>query len=332
MNRSQRWWGCRYDDTQSQGHYESFFLRANDPLAARAVWLRYTLFRPRGVGQTTIAELWAMVFLPGKPVIALRESWPLSDCRFSPATVDVGLPQAALTDHSAAGRLGSLAWDLSWQPRDDSLLLLPEHFYGGSFPKAKSLVLQPGIRVDGTLSLDGDSLTLAQWPGSLNHNWGSRHTDAYAWGQIAAFDNDPQAFLECATARVAIGPFLSPAMTLMVLRSGTRAWTFNSLSTAFRAKARYQPFTWEWETGDRQTRIHARFTGQEADFAALRYGNPPGGDKFCLNSKVARCEVDIRERGQPTRRLLSEHGGAFEILTDRLPHGMTPANSPVNPR
>jgi hypothetical protein len=45
--------------------------------------------------------------------------------------------------------------------------------------------------------------------GSQNHNWGSRHTDHYAWGQVAGFDDDPDAFLELSTARVRVGPLIS---------------------------------------------------------------------------------------------------------------------------
>jgi len=57
--------------------------------------------------------------------------------------------------------------------------------------------------------------------------------------------------------------------------------------------------------------------------AALTYYNPPGGNKICLNSKLASVNVTLTRRGRPERVLHSSHGGAFEILTDRLPAGMT---------
>ena len=37
--------------------------------------------------------------------------------------------------------------------------------------------------------------TLERWIGSQNHNWGRKHTDSYAWGQVAGFDDAPQTFL-----------------------------------------------------------------------------------------------------------------------------------------
>ena len=56
--------------------------------------------------------------------------------------------------------------------------------------------------------------------------------------------------------------------------------------------------------------------------AALTYYNPPGGNKICLNSKLAGVTATLSRRGQPERMLHSAHGGAFDILTDRLPAGM----------
>ena len=57
-------------------------------------------------------------------------------------------------------------------------------------------------RFSGSLTVDGEKVDIAGWIGSQNHNWGSRHTDRYAWGQVAGFDEQPDAFLECSTARL----------------------------------------------------------------------------------------------------------------------------------
>ena len=41
------------------------------------------------------------------------------------------------------------------------------------------------------------------WTGSVNHNWGTRHTPAYAFGQVCGFDDAPDSSLEIVTARAA---------------------------------------------------------------------------------------------------------------------------------
>ena len=40
--------GARYEPGTMRGHYESWFLRANDASGRRAFWIRYTIFSPRG--------------------------------------------------------------------------------------------------------------------------------------------------------------------------------------------------------------------------------------------------------------------------------------------
>jgi hypothetical protein len=51
---------------------------------------------------------------------------------------------------------------------------------------------------------------MMDWVGSQNHNWGSKHTDRYSWGQVAGFDAHPESFLEVATARLKLGPLWTP--------------------------------------------------------------------------------------------------------------------------
>ena len=47
----------------------------------------------------------------------------------------------------------------------------------------------------------------------------------------------------------------------------------------------------------------------------------PGGTKFCLNSKLASCELDlIDKRSGEQTQLRCAHRAAFEILTDDTAH------------
>jgi hypothetical protein len=57
-------------------------------------------------------------------------------------------------------------------------------------------------------------------------------------------------------------------------------------------------------------------------FVALRYDNPPGGTKTCLNSKLAECELEVERPGGDNLHLHTRHRGAFEILTDDENHGL----------
>ena len=58
-------------------------------------------------------------------------------------------------------------------------------------------------------------------------------------------------------------------------------------------------------------------------FVGLRYYNPPGGIKYCLNSKFASCELTLKnKRNKISETLLTTQRTAFEILTDRQDHGV----------
>ncbi|WP_185734728.1 hypothetical protein [Micromonospora globispora] len=70
-------------------------------------------------------------------------------------------------------------------------------------------------------------------------------------------------------------------------------------------------------------RIRGRIEAPAEAFVGLVYSNPPGGVKHCLNTKIARCELEVTDRitgAQET--LLAEHRALFEILTDDRDHGI----------
>ncbi|EKF74453.1 hypothetical protein A11A3_08530 [Alcanivorax hongdengensis A-11-3] len=308
------------------GHYESWFVRANHPSRPLAIWIRYTLFRAADE-RPALGEVWA-VYSDGEKgqTTALKEEFPLADCHFGRDGMDICIGDNRLIPGQLTGQLQHrqqhLAWSLDYDEGQAPLLLLPAALYDKRLPKAKSLVSRPGIAVNGTLTLDGETLSLQQWRGSENHNWGSQHTDRYAWGQVAGFDNAPDVFLECATAQVKLGPIHTPKLTVAALRVGDQTLLFNRPLKALAARAHYQPFRWQLNTACGQARLTVHMHSRNDRVAALTYYNPPGGNKICLNSKLAQVTATLRLKGQPDRVLHSAHGGAFEILTDTLPDGM----------
>ena len=71
-----------------------------------------------------------------------------------------------------------------------------------------------------------------------------------------------------------------------------------------------------------QVHISGRIHAPASAFVGLRYQNPPGGEKTCLNTKLASAEITIQRPGRPARTLVTKHRAAFEILTDRADHGV----------
>lgn len=317
----------RFDPAATAGHYESWFVRANHPERALAFWIRYTLFSPRGRPQDAVGEVWA-IFFDGERsrVNAAKDVFPIQACEIGAAVFAVAIGSSTLATAALRGEAGGdgarLSWSLASSAGGPPLMLLPSAFYARRMPRAKALVMAPNALFDGRLGIGGAHLAVDGWQGSQNHNWGSRHTDSYAWGQVAGFDGAPGVFLECTTARLKLGPWWTPALTLVVLRVDGEEYALNSLSQAVRSNAKLDFFDWEIDAAARGVRIALRIHAPREAFAGLAYPNPPGGVKTCLNSKLAACELVLERDGCAPLSFSTRHRAAFEILTERSDHGV----------
>ncbi|MBI5032597.1 MAG: hypothetical protein HZB51_18885 [Chloroflexi bacterium] len=321
----------RYQLGQPAGHYESFFLRANHPSRPLAFWIRYTVFSPDRYPENAIGELWAVCF-DGETQqhVAVKQEVPLVACVFKTQEFYVQVGDASLQPgrlNGAAHSEGhSISWNLTFGGDAEPLFLLPLNLYDASLPKAKSLVSLPMAVFNGILTVDGKEIDVANWVGSQNHNWGAKHTDLYAWGQVAGFDNDPDSFLEVATARLKLGPLWTPPMTPMVLRHRGEEIALNNLMQSFRARGAFRYFEWAFRSETHDVRLEGKIVAPREAFVGLNYSNPPGGIKHCLNTKIATCELQlIRKHNGKTSQpeiLSTQHRAAFEILTDDRGHGV----------
>jgi hypothetical protein len=313
---------------QGDGFYESFFQRANHPKRPLAFWIRYTLFSPKAKPEDAIGELWA-VFFNGETNehVALKKEFPLKQCLFDASTFKVRVGDSRLSPNFLAGSIqvdaSSLSWELSFEGSSASLLLLPYKLYSTKLPAAKSLVSLPLATYNGKVTVNGTDIDINKWVGSQNHNWGIRHTDLYAWGQVAGFDAHPDSFLELATARLKIGPFWTPPITPMVLRHNGKEHAINGLLQAVRAHGEFRYFSWNFKTETQKLSVEGTISAPKEAFVGLRYYNPPGGSKHCLNTKIAACRLNFIDKELRTNEMLeTKHRTAFEILTDDQSHGI----------
>ncbi|HYC56351.1 MAG TPA: hypothetical protein VEL28_15570 [Candidatus Binatia bacterium] len=317
----------RYVPGQRAGHYESFFLRANHRSRPLAFWIRYTVFHPATPGRETIGELWA-VYFEGEQLrnVAVKREVPIGSCSFARDSFSVAIEDARLGPGVASGEADSsghrIGWSLAITGDQPPLFLLPLPLYEAALPKAKSLVALPMATFRGNLVVDGQTVDIDDWVGSQNHNWGQRHTDHYAWGQVAGFDSHPHSFLEIGTARLRIGPVWTPLLTPLVLRHDGREHALNGTMHLLRARASFRYFDWTFVARGADVRVEGRISAPRESFAGLTYFNPPGGSKHCLNSKLASCMVYLSLRGQPTQTMSTDSRAAFEILTDDRNHGV----------
>jgi hypothetical protein len=301
-------------------YYESRFIRANDPERARALWMRSTLLLPKA--GVPVADSWVMLFDPdGSGNHALKQPHPIdqSDYRYDPWTARIGA--TSIDDKAACGSLStadrSARWDLRIAPGADAAVrLLTDRGYKAKFPTAKTMVRHPLARFDGSVELDDVRFDVNGWTGSVNHNWGRRHTPAYAFGQVCGFDGASGSSLEIVTAHAAIGPLSLPAATLLVLRHDGRETAARSVLAARHTHGEYQPFSWSFGARVGDVDVDGEITAAPGDVIGLTYTDTGGESKYCYNSALATCRIHLSGRGITATELTATRRAMFEILTD----------------
>lgn len=330
---------ARFVPGQTEGHYESFFQRANHPTRPLAFWLRYTLVSPEGRPGAAVGELWA-IFFDGETGahVSVKREVTISDAFFDRESFDVRVADAILGPTALRGDASSsghrIAWDLRYraagEPRErrEPLLFYPDGLYASKLPRAKLLVGVPVASYDGSLDVDGREIAIDGWTGSQNHNWGSRHTDHYAWGQVAGFDDGhATSSLEIATARLRVGGVWTPFMTPAVLRHAGREHRASSPAALLRNRGEFsgpgrdgRSASWRFSFTAPELTVTGAIDAAAQDFVELAYANPPGGTKTCQNSKIATCRLSLTHTAGPGRgrveTLIAHRRAAFEILMD----------------
>jgi len=90
-----------------------------------------------------------------------------------------------------------------------------------------------------------------------------------------------------------------------------------------RARASFDYFTWHFRSETQALSIEGTIEAPREAFVGLNYYNPPGGIKYCLNTKITACELKIaHKRSGAVETLSTRHRAAFEILTDDRQHGV----------
>lgn len=298
--------GARY--AVGTNHVESWFVRANDPTAPRAVWLKATVLTK--ADGTLLAESWCSVF-DGDRTAAFRRDIVLGDAGFQLAE-DSGMLRGELTSAT-----GAVAWDVTFRrspgPLGKPMSLLPStRLVDAPFPKNKLLTPFPVADFSGGVTWDGETWDLEGWIGMQGHNWGPSHAPEYAWGQCVFPEED--AVVEGASGRLELGRRTSPLFSMLVVRRGEEEYRFDRLVDRWRQKPEIDFPSWTLEMRGHDGRARLEMTGSPSSMVCLGYDNPARPRSYCLNSKTARARVVVLPHGGTAFTLTSEHGGALEFL------------------
>jgi len=314
------------------GHVESFFLKANNPQRPEmAFWLKFTILDSGREGGA-VAEVWAVRFpARGGPHVGAKSTLSAADCHLANDKLELRMGECLLRAGKTSGAVGEgaeqIRWDLEFDYADQQPMYgLPHRWmYEAAFPRNKVYTSCPSTRFRGTVSVGDEAWQISDWPGMLGHNWGASHNPRYHWAQCNLFEGEDCVF-EGYSARLKLGPWLSPWLTGAMVRFEGEDIAFNAVSRALNKTVQAELFRWSFDArqGDWQIRWHVE--ADREDFAGLDYVNPDGGSNFCLNSKIATCNLQLsrREGGnwQQVADLWGRSSCAYEILVQDLDHGV----------
>jgi hypothetical protein len=327
--------GVRYA-ADGSGHVESYFLKANDPTRRRALWLKTTIYETaRGANghSSAIAEAWAIAFdgERGTGHVAVKASVPFGRARFDRDALDIDVDGVVLRPEETRGAIESgdrsVAWDLSLHNDASPIVHFPHPWmYEASFPSTKIVSPYPDLRARGSIRVNGETWEVDGWPGLLGHNWAPRHTPLYAWGHCNLWERDgggvePELVFEGTSAKVALGPLLSPLSTLLCLRWRGVRYDLNTPKDLVTNRGEISPRRWSFEGKNRHLALRGELWATTDDFVGLFYENPEGPPTHCLNSKLAHARLEIEPRGRAPF-VVHSRGAALEIGTLDHDHGV----------
>ena len=291
----------------ARGLYESNYIKANDPRRGGAFWIKYNLLAPTDPSRPRFGELWAISWEgPGQRPIVVKQLVDEADITADTRRMDFITPKAALSTDRARGSIEEgghkIEWDLELLEGGTPLFLYPHVFYGAPFPKKKSLTPRPRQILTGTLVVDDRPVSIERWVGLRGHNWGAMHAHTLAYGNANLWDQPGEWAFEAASARLFIGPVLSPLLSVAVLRGPKTERRYN-LPQVWLNKTAHVDFpswscTFRLSTGE----TRARWTLDPEDVAGLRYLHPDGRVAYCYNTKYAQLRLESeRSRGREER-------------------------------
>lgn len=331
-----------YDEYQWKpgrtGLYESNYLKANAPDGRQALWLKHNILAWKDPQKPAIVELWCIFFEKGQPPRAFKQELPASRVRVKSGELglegDGILLSPARTATAIRDGDHAVSWDIAMSPWSGPvsrpLIHFPHaEFYRWGFPKKKMLTPEPKTLWNGRLSLDGRDIAIRDWVGFRNHNWGTEHAFRYAYGNCNLFDGAPDVVVDGFSAKIRLGPVVTPYLSMAVQRQGSVDTPFNGFLDAFRGEAIVDFPHWELHLSRAGTfhghgargntqRLHWTMRGQPDQFIGLPYHQPSGSLSYCYNTKWAHTTLYIEEQGVEPRFYTSDQGELEFLVSEPL--------------
>ena len=301
------------------GRYESWFLSARDTESGRpprALWIRHTTHRAADA-EAPSGALWCTVFDPtgGSPA-AVKQSLP--------EPLPAG-PGAFKGEARARGRMAE--WQLTLSGAGPPMRhLKPSALYRLPLPRTKLEAPVPDGSASGHVVLDGALVDVVGWRATVGHNWGAEHAERWVWLHAAGFEDEPDAWLELAIARIRVGGALSPWIANGAVCFGGRRSRLGGLGHVSGVRVIAGPGRLEAMIPGQRVAIRVAVHADLDQTVGFKYAGVTGdavhGEREVLHAGIAEVRLGVRRPGRSSAELLTKCGGAYELGGRRFTHGV----------
>ncbi len=292
--------------------YESYYLRAAHPDEPIAVWIRYTVQKPKG--QDPKASLWFTLFdeSAGRP---FAEKLTVDRNQLSqPNAGWIEIADSTFGSSRIEGSSGGASWSIrvgeAARPLEH---LSPSWLYRAPLPKTKPESPVPFARLSGEVTVGDRTYVLDHWPGMLGHNWGAEHAWTWIWLSGAGFREDPEAWIDVVMGRVKVAGRITPWVANGAISTeGERHRLGGMLRRGVSADS--EPGRARLVLpGQGGVEAVVETTAKREITAAWNYSGPDGHLHDVLNSSMAELEVAFTDDSGTVHTLTTNHGGTYEL-------------------
>jgi hypothetical protein len=315
---------------EKAGHYESFYLKLNQPGGGRGAWIRHTVHKRPGEQPT--CALWFVLFdADAAGPRATKRQFGADQLSVRPGSY-IRVADATLGDGLANGRIETPAldasWDLTFSDDHEPFHHLPRDFlYRAPLPKTKFLSPYPDALFEGGIELDDERIGVEGWRGMIGHNWGAEHAERWIWIQGSGFEGrSPEDYFDMAVGRIKVGgrttPWVGNAM-LMLDGKPHRLGGFGHIPST---QVSEEPTGATFALKGKGIALSGSVRAPAKDFVAWVYADPVGPEHNTLNCSISDLELRVSLDGRPSETLRVPGAAAYEFGTRDRDHGI-----PVQP-
>lgn len=311
------------------GHYESFYIKACRPGGGRGVWIRHTVHkRP---GEAMSASIWFTLFdREADGPKATKITVPEGELSV-PAGGWIRVGESEIGPGRASGQIATEAlaasWELTFAGDAEPCQYLPaEWLYRAPVPRTKFVAPYPLARFKGNLTVDGETIDLAGWPGMIGHNWGTEHAERWVWLEGTGFADDEDAYFDAGAARVKLGSRTSPWIPSGMLVLDGSEHRLGGLGQIRSSSIAESPGACEFVLAGKDVTVRGKVSAPKKDFVAWVYADPKGPEHNTINCSVSDLELRVERTGKLPRILELSGGAAYEFGMRETDHGV-----PVQP-